>query len=41
LGTEFVELYAGLDEQTQEGYSIQVLIDEAARAGVAFLFMGC
>ena len=34
LGAEFVELHAGLDEQWAEGYSIQVLIDEAARAGV-------
>jgi len=29
LGVEFVELHAGLDEQAQPGYSIQVLIDEA------------
>ncbi|QEM05030.1 3-hexulose-6-phosphate synthase [Mucilaginibacter rubeus] len=34
LGVEFVELHAGLDEQWTAGYSIQVLIDEAARAGV-------
>jgi 3-hexulose-6-phosphate synthase len=34
LGVEFVELHAGLDEQWTEGYSIKVLIDEAARAGV-------
>ncbi|WP_316751438.1 3-hexulose-6-phosphate synthase [Pedobacter gandavensis] len=34
LGVEFVELHAGLDEQWTPGYSIQVLIDEAARVGV-------
>jgi len=34
LGVEFVELHAGLDEQWTDGYSIQVLIDEAARVGV-------
>ena len=34
FGVEFVELHAGLDEQWTEGYSIQVLIDEAARVGV-------
>jgi 3-hexulose-6-phosphate synthase len=34
LGVAFVELHAGLDEQWTAGYSIQVLIDEAARAGV-------
>jgi 3-hexulose-6-phosphate synthase len=27
-------LHAGLDEQWTDGYSIEVLIDEAARAGV-------
>jgi len=34
LGVDFVELHAGLDEQWTAGYSIQVLIDEAARVGV-------
>lgn len=34
LGVSFVELHAGLDEQWTAGYSIQVLIDEAARVGV-------
>jgi len=33
LSVEFVELHAGLDEQWAPGYSIQVLIDEAARVG--------
>jgi 3-hexulose-6-phosphate synthase len=34
MGVEFVELHAGLDEQWTAGYSIQVLINEAARVGV-------
>jgi 3-hexulose-6-phosphate synthase len=40
LGVEFVELHAGLDEQWTDGYSIQVLIDEAARAGVPVSIAG-
>jgi 3-hexulose-6-phosphate synthase len=40
LGVEFVELHAGLDEQAAEGYSIQVLIDEATRAGVPVSIAG-
>ncbi len=40
LGAEFVELHAGLDEQWTPGYSIQVLIDEAARAGVPVSIAG-
>ncbi|WP_426670042.1 3-hexulose-6-phosphate synthase [Mucilaginibacter sp. McL0603] len=40
LGVEFVELHAGLDEQWTSGYSIQVLIDEAARAGVPVSIAG-
>lgn len=40
LGVEFVELHAGLDEQAEAGYSIQVLIDEAARAGVPVSIAG-
>ncbi|WP_221393838.1 3-hexulose-6-phosphate synthase [Dyadobacter sp. NIV53] len=40
LGVEFVELHAGLDEQAQPGYSIQVLIDEATRAGVPVSIAG-
>jgi 3-hexulose-6-phosphate synthase len=40
LGAEFVELHAGLDEQAQPGYSIQVLIDEASRAGVPVSIAG-
>jgi 3-hexulose-6-phosphate synthase len=40
MGVEFVELHAGLDEQWIAGYSIQVLIDEAARAGVPVSIAG-
>jgi 3-hexulose-6-phosphate synthase len=40
MGVEFVELHAGLDEQWTAGYSIQVLIDEAARAGVPVSIAG-
>ena len=40
MGVEFVELHAGLDEQAQPGYSIQVLIDEASRAGVPVSIAG-
>lgn len=40
LGVEFVELHAGLDEQWTAGYSIQVLIDEAARVGVPVSIAG-
>lgn len=40
LGATFVELHAGLDEQAEEGYSVQVLIDEAARAGVPVSIAG-
>jgi len=40
LGAEFVELHAGLDEQAEAGYSIQVLIDEANRAGVPVSIAG-
>lgn len=40
LGAEFAELHAGLDEQWAEGYSIQVLLDEASRAGVPVSLAG-
>ena len=40
LGAEFVELHAGLDEQAQPGYSVQVLIDEATQAGVPVSIAG-
>jgi 3-hexulose-6-phosphate synthase len=40
LGAEFVELHAGLDEQWTDGYSIQVLIDEAEKVGVPVSIAG-
>jgi 3-hexulose-6-phosphate synthase len=40
LGVEFVELHAGLDEQWAEGYSIQVLLDEASVVGVPVSIAG-
>lgn len=40
FGVSFVELHAGLDEQAQDGYSIQVLIDEASKAGVPVSIAG-
>ncbi|MEJ5964308.1 3-hexulose-6-phosphate synthase [Pedobacter immunditicola] len=40
LGVSFVELHAGLDEQWTTEYSIQVLIDEAARVGVPVSIAG-
>ncbi|MDQ0965336.1 3-keto-L-gulonate-6-phosphate decarboxylase [Flavobacterium sp. W4I14] len=40
LGEKFVELHAGLDEQWTASYSIQVLIDEAARVGVPVSITG-
>jgi len=40
LGATFVELHAGLDEQWTPGYSIQVLIDEAAVANTPVSIAG-
>jgi 3-hexulose-6-phosphate synthase len=40
LGVEFVELHAGLDEQWTEGYSINVLLEEAARVEVPVSIAG-
>ncbi|MDV8022596.1 hypothetical protein [Rhodococcus sp. IEGM 1330] len=40
LGVAFVELYAGLDEQAQPGYSLQMLLDDGRIAGVAFSIAG-
>ncbi|MDN3595076.1 3-hexulose-6-phosphate synthase [Zunongwangia endophytica] len=40
LGVEFVELHAGLDEQAKPGYSIDVLVEEASRAGVPVSIAG-
>ncbi len=40
LGVEFVELHAGLDEQALPSYFIEVLIEEAKRAGVPVSIAG-
>lgn len=40
LGVAFVEIHAGLDEQAQPGYAIQVLLDDAKEAGVPFSIAG-
>ena len=40
LGVALVELHAGLDEQAQPGYSLQMLLDDGKIAGVAFSIAG-
>ena len=40
LGVEFCEIHAGLDEQAQEGYSIQSVIDAGKESGVPFSVAG-
>lgn len=40
LGVEFCEIHAGLDEQAQEGYSIQSVIDDGKESGVPFSIAG-
>lgn len=40
LGAEFVEMHAGLDEQAQEGYSLDSLLTDGAASGVAFSVAG-
>ena len=40
LGVAFCEIHAGLDEQAQEGYSIQAVIDDGKEAGVPFSIAG-
>ena len=40
LGAEFVEFHAGLDEQAQEGYSLDSLLTDGAASGVAFSVAG-
>jgi 3-hexulose-6-phosphate synthase len=40
MGVEFCEIHAGLDEQAQEGYSIQTVIDAGKRSGVPFSIAG-
>ncbi|MFK0403375.1 3-hexulose-6-phosphate synthase [Microbacterium sp. NPDC090225] len=40
LGAEFVEMHAGLDEQAQEGYSLDSLLTDGTASGVAFSVAG-
>ncbi|MEZ0165976.1 3-hexulose-6-phosphate synthase [Kineococcus sp. LSe6-4] len=40
LGVEFVEVHAGLDEQAQPGYSIEVLLRDGRESGVPFSIAG-
>lgn len=40
LGAEFVEMHAGLDEQAQEGYSLDGLLTAGRSAGVPFSVAG-
>ena len=40
LGVAFCEMHAGLDEQAQEGYSIQSVIDDGKASGVPFSIAG-
>lgn len=40
LGAEFVEMHAGLDEQAQEGYSLDSLLSDGTASGVPFSVAG-
>jgi 3-hexulose-6-phosphate synthase len=40
LGVQFVEMHAGLDEQAQEGYSLDSLLRDGEAAGVPFSVAG-
>jgi 3-hexulose-6-phosphate synthase len=40
LGAAFVEMHAGLDEQAQEGYSLDGLLRDGAASGVPFSVAG-
>lgn len=40
LGAEFVEVHAGLDEQAQEGYSLDSLLRAGEESGVPFSIAG-
>lgn len=40
LGVEFCEIHAGLDEQAQEGYSIDTVIADGKESGVPFSIAG-
>jgi 3-hexulose-6-phosphate synthase len=40
LGAEFVEMHAGLDEQAEEGFTFQTLLNDGKESGVAFSVAG-
>jgi 3-hexulose-6-phosphate synthase len=40
LGVEFVEVHAGLDEQAEEGFTFDTLLDAGRAAGVPFSIAG-
>jgi 3-hexulose-6-phosphate synthase len=40
LGAEFVEMHAGLDEQAEEGFSLDMLLRDGEAAGVPFSVAG-
>lgn len=40
LGAEFVEMHAGLDEQAEEGFTFDTLLDDGRASGVPFSVAG-
>ena len=40
LGAEFVEMHAGLDEQAEEGFTFETLLDDGKASGVPFSVAG-
>ncbi|AZZ56442.1 3-hexulose-6-phosphate synthase [Rathayibacter iranicus] len=40
LGAEFVEMHAGLDEQAEDGYTLDSLLDDGISSGVPFSVAG-
>jgi 3-hexulose-6-phosphate synthase len=40
LGATFVEMHAGLDEQAEEGFTFETLLDDGKTSGVAFSVAG-
>lgn len=40
LGAQFVEMHAGLDEQAEEGFSLDTLLTQGTESGVAFSVAG-
>jgi 3-hexulose-6-phosphate synthase len=40
LGAEFVEMHAGLDEQAEEGFPFQTLLNDGETSGVSFSVAG-